>query len=283
MSEYIFILSKIWVYLSLVIEVGILAVLIYYGLYFLRGTRAANVLAGIIIALLLLTLATDFLKLEVITELLNGLWMIFPLAIIVIFQPEIRRAFAHLGSSRPFAKRLKQEETISEVMKAVEYLSLHKRGALIVFQRQIGMRALISSGIKINARVSHQLIQTIFHPNTPLHDGAIAIDDNEVVAAHIIFPLTQSVSLSDSLGTRHRAAIGVTEETDAVAVVVSEETGNISIACRGNLVRNITAEKLLQFLRSLLIPTPNDTTRNIFEDMSDEEEISGFSGGQKDG
>jgi diadenylate cyclase len=282
MSEYIFILSNTWVYLSLVIEVGILAVLIYYGLYFLRGTRAANVLAGIILALLILTLTTDFLKLEVITELLNGLWMIFPIAIIVIFQPEIRRAFAHLGSSRPFTRRMKQEETINEVIKAVSKLSENKRGALIVFQRQIGMRALISSGIKINAEVSHQLIQTIFHPNTPLHDGAIAIDDNEIVAAHIIFPLTQSVSLSDSLGTRHRAAIGVTEETDAIAVVVSEETGNISIACRGNIIRNITTEKLSRFLRSLLIPSQNDTIRNIFEDMSDDDEMTGFSGGQKD-
>ncbi|MEI6422049.1 MAG: diadenylate cyclase CdaA [Lentisphaerota bacterium] len=281
MTDFIPILSNMWIYLSLVMEVGILAILIYYGLYFLRGTRAANVLAGIIIALLILTLATDFLKLAVITELLNGLWMIFPLALIVIFQPEIRRAFAHLGSSRPFAKRMKQEEAINEVMIAVESLSANKRGALIVFQRQIGMRALISSGIKVNAEVSHQLIQTIFHPNTPLHDGAIAIEDNEIVAAHIIFPLTQSVSLSDSIGTRHRAAIGVTEETDAVAVVVSEETGGISIACRGNLVRNITLEKLSQFLRSLLIPTQDDSIRNIFEDMSDDDDMSGFSGGRK--
>jgi diadenylate cyclase len=278
MSEFIPILSDMWIYLSLVMEVGILAILIYYGLYFLRGTRAANVLAGIIIALLLLTLATDFLKLAVITELLNGLWMIFPIALIVIFQPEIRRAFAHLGSSRPFTRRMKQEETINEVIKAVESLSANKRGALIVFQRQIGMRALISSGIKINAEVSHQLIQTIFHPNTPLHDGAIAIENNEIVAAHIIFPLTQSVSLSDSLGTRHRAAIGVTEETDAVAVVVSEETGSISMACRGNLARNISIGKLSEFLRSLLIPSKNDSARNIFEDMSDDDEMSGFSG-----
>ncbi len=278
MAEFIPILSDMWIYLSLVMEVGILAILIYYGLYFLRGTRAANVLAGIIIALLLLTLATDFLKLAVITELLNGLWMIFPIALIVIFQPEIRRAFAHLGSSRPFTRRMKQEETINEVIKAVESLSANKRGALIVFQRQIGMRALISSGIKINAEVSHQLIQTIFHPNTPLHDGAIAIENNEIVAAHIIFPLTQSVSLSDSLGTRHRAAIGVTEETDAVAVVVSEETGSISMACRGNLARNISIGKLSEFLRSLLIPSKNDSARNIFEDMSDDDEMSGFSG-----
>lgn len=278
MTDFIPILSNMWIYLSLVMEVGILAILIYYGLYFLRGTRAANVLAGIIIALLILTLATDFLKLAVITELLNGLWMIFPLALIVIFQPEIRRAFAHLGSSRPFTRRMKQEETINEVIKAVESLSANKRGALIVFQRQIGMRALISSGIKINAEVSHQLIQTIFHPNTPLHDGAIAIENNEIVAAHIIFPLTQSVSLSDSLGTRHRAAIGVTEETDAVAVVVSEETGSISMACRGNLARNISIGKLSEFLRSLLIPSKNDSARNIFEDMSDDDEMSGFSG-----
>jgi diadenylate cyclase len=173
---------------------------------------------------------------------------------------------------------MKQEETINEVIKAVESLSANKRGALIVFQRQIGMRALISSGIKINAEVSHQLIHTIFHPNTPLHDGAIAIENNEIVAAHIIFPLTQSVSLSDSLGTRHRAAIGVTEETDAVAVVVSEETGSISMACRGNLARNISIGKLSEFLRSLLIPSKNDSARNIFEDMSDDDEMSGFSG-----
>ncbi len=274
-------LGNTWIYLSFALEVLILAVLIYYGLYFLRGTRAANVLAGIIIALLLLTLATDFLKFEVITELLNGLWMIFPLALVVIFQPEIRRAFAQLGSSRPFARRMKKEETISEVIKAVESLSMNRRGALIVFQRQIGMRALTSSGIKINAKVSHQLIQTIFHPNTPLHDGAIAIEDNEIVAAHIIFPLTQSVALSDSLGTRHRAAIGVTEETDSVAVVVSEETGNISIACRGNLIRNITIEKLQRFLRSLLISAESDSIKDIFEGIEDEE-MSGFTGGQKD-
>ncbi|HBC85987.1 MAG TPA: TIGR00159 family protein [Lentisphaeria bacterium] len=282
MSEFVPYLSNAWIYLSFALEVLILAVLIYYGLYFLRGTRAANVLAGIVIALLLLTLATDFLKFEVLTELLNGLWMIFPLALVVIFQPEIRRAFAQLGSSRPFAKRLKKEETINEVVKAVEFLSMNRRGALIVFQRQIGMRALISSGIRVNARVSHQLIQTIFHPNTPLHDGAIAIEDNEIVAAHIIFPLTQSVALSDSLGTRHRAAIGVTEETDSVAVVVSEETGNISIACRGNIIRNISSEKLLRFLRSLLIPSQNDSIRDIFEDMSENDEMSGFTGGQKD-
>jgi len=283
MTEFSPYFNSIWIYFSFMLEVLILALIIYYGLYFLRGTRAANVLAGIIIALLLLTLATDFLKFEVITELLNGMWVIFPLAIIVIFQPEIRRAFAQLGSSRPFTKRLKQEETINEVMQAVEFLSMHKRGALIVFQRQIGMRALISSGIRINARVTHQLIETIFHPNTPLHDGAIAIEDNEIIAAHIIFPLTQSVSLSDSLGTRHRAAIGVTEETDSVAVVISEETGSISIACRGNIIRNISTEKLSRFLRSLLIPTQNDTLRDIFEDMAENDEMSGFSGGQKDG
>ncbi len=282
MMEYFPYFSNVWIYLSFMLEVLILAVIIYYGLYFLRGTRAANVLAGIIIALLLLTLATDFLKFEVITELLNGLWVIFPLAIIVIFQPEIRRAFAQLGSSRPFSKRMKREETISEVVQAVEYLSVHRRGALIVFQRQIGMRALISSGIRINAKVSHQLIQTIFHPNTPLHDGAIAIEDNEIVAAHIIFPLTQSVALSDSLGTRHRAAIGVTEETDSVAIVVSEETGFISIACRGNIIRNISVEKLARFLRSLLIPSQNDSLRDIFDDMEENEEMSGFSGGLKD-
>ena len=270
-SLYIY---NLWVIVSPIIEVGILAFIIYYVLYFLRGTRSANILAGIIIAIILLTFVTENLKLGVLNGLLNGLWSIFPLALVIIFQPELRRAFAQIGS-RPFARMQRREETINEVVTAVRNMSNLHIGALIIFQRQIGIRALISNGIMIDAKVSHSLIQTIFHPNTPLHDGGIAIDDNDkLAAAHIIFPLSQSATLSTSLGTRHRAALGITEETDAIAVVVSEETGKISIACRGNLRRNMSPEKLSRYLHALIVKNKGDSDMNLFANMTEENEFS---------
>jgi len=271
-SEIVENLPSIWEYLSIALQVAILFMVIYLGLFYLRGTRAANVLAGIIIALLLLTVITEVLKFVVLSELLNGAWTVFPIAIVVIFQPELRRAFAQIGSSNPFSRRQRREETISEVVMAVANMSSNKVGALIVFQRQIGMRAILSSGIRLDARVSHKLIETIFNKNTSLHDGGIAIENDKIIAAHCIFPLSQNPDLSSSLGTRHRAALGITEETDSVAVIVSEETGNISIACRGNIIPNLSTEKLARFLRALLTPARGSTIGEIFN-MVDEEQL----------
>ncbi len=234
------------------LEIAILALLIYYILYYLRGTRSANILAGIIIAITLLTFVTENLKLSVLSWLLNGLWAVFPVALLIIFQPDLRRAFAQLGS-RPFARRIRQEEAIHEVVTAAQNLSKSRTGALIVFQRQIGMRALFASGTVLDAGISHSLIETIFHPGTPLHDGGIIIGDNKIVAAHIIFPLSQDEAIAQSFGTRHRAALGISEETDAVAVVVSETNGQISVACRGELARNVSPEKLSALLQSILV------------------------------
>ncbi len=265
--------NNAWIYSAPVLEFLILSFIIYYALYFLRGTRSANILAGIIIAIILLTIVTEYLKFGVLNWLVNGLWSIFGIGLIIVFQPELRRAFAQIGT-HPFARRQKMEETINEVVIAAKNMSEQRTGALIVFQRRIGMRALISNGIMIDARVSHSLLQTIFHPNTPLHDGGIAIDDNnKIAAAHVIFPLSQNVSLTSDFGTRHRAAIGITEETDAVAVVVSEETGKISIACRGNIKIGLNTEKLARFLHSLLVKPQEELEFSLFDSDEENDEL----------
>ncbi len=269
--DYIAALGPIWDYASVPLQIAILFVVIYQGLFFLRGTRAANVLAGIIVALLLLTVTTEVLKLMVLAELLKGVWTVFPIAIVVIFQPELRRAFAQIGSSNPFSRRQRREETISEVVMAVSGMSRAKTGALIVFQRQIGMRAILASGVRIDARVSHKLIETIFSKNTSLHDGGVAIENDRLVSAHCIFPLSQNPDIASSMGTRHRAAIGITEETDAVAVVVSEETGGISIACKGSMIHDLSAEKLARFLRALLFSRTGSAIGEIFNIVEGEQ------------
>jgi diadenylate cyclase len=260
-----------WDYFAVGLQIFILFVAIYWGLFFIRGTRAANVLAGIIVALLLFTVITEVLKLTVLLELLSGVWTVFPIAIVVIFQPELRRAFAQIGSSNPFSRKQRREETISEIVIAATNMSRVKVGALIVFQRQIGMRAIVSSGVKIDARVSHKLLETIFAKNTALHDGGVAIENDRIMFAHCIFPLSQNSDLASSLGTRHRAAVGITEETDSVVVVVSEETGKISIACRGTIISNLSAEKLARFLRALLTFTGDTAISDIFSTIEEEQ------------
>jgi diadenylate cyclase len=262
--------AVVWPYLNMALQVAILFIVIYWGLFYLRGTRAANVLAGIVIALLVLTLVTDVLKFAVLSELLDGLWTVFPIAIVVMFHPELRRAFAQIGSSNPFSRKQRREETISEVVTAVSNMSSSRTGALIVFQRQIGMRAIISSGIRLDSRVNHKLLETIFSKNTALHDGGVTIENDKIIAAHCIYPLSQNYEIAPSLGTRHRAALGISEETDAVAVVVSEEKGAISIACRGNIIQNISAEKLSRFLKALLAPEQQSAINDIFRRIDEE-------------
>lgn len=270
LNEYINYFYPLWDYFIIIIQIAILFFVIYPLLYFIRGTRAANVLAGIIVILLFLTVATEIMKLVVLAELLNGIWTVFPIALVVIFQPELRRAFAQFGSNNPFSKKQRQEETISEVVSAALNLSASKTGAIIVFQRQIGMRAIISSGTKIDAKVNSKLIETIFNKNTPLHDGGIVIENDRIIAAHCIFPLSQNPEILSSTGTRHRAAIGITEETDAVAVVVSEETARISIAAKGAIITNLSGEKLARILKIILFSRSESFIDNITKNAEDE-------------
>ena len=250
------------------LDFGVIAVLIYCLLYFLRGTRGASVLAGCVIALIFLTLLTNVLKFEVLNWLLENFWTIASVALVVIFQPELRRAFAQLGS-KSFAHHANvQKRTIRETVSAVTQMSRSKTGALIVFERQIGMATFKNSAVHLEAKVSSLLLQSIFYPNSPLHDGALIIRGDTIEAAHAILPLTQQPEFAhQNIGTRHRAAIGVTEETAAVAVVVSEETGGISMAKRGSLKRFLTPDQLFELLTRELIDKPD---RNHPDDFGDE-------------
>ena len=251
-------------YLRIAAEIAILFTFIYFGLYYLRGTRGSYILAGLLTMLILLTFVADILRLDVISWMLQSLWAVFAGVLIVIFQPELRRAFAQLGS-RSFVRKMKKRETINEVVTAAINLANQRVGALIIFEREIGMRTIINNAVVIDAALNHYLIETIFQPRTPLHDGGIIIRNNQIAAAHCIFPLTHDVELQKTMGTRHRAAIGITEETDAIAVVVSEETGAISLACRGRLKKDVGPDKIARYLNSLLRMEEGDSLKGIFD------------------
>jgi diadenylate cyclase len=264
-------------YLRIVAEISILFFFIYSGLYYLRGTRGAYILAGLLITLILLTLISDLLKFAVLAWLLQSLWAIFAGVLIVIFQPELRRAFAQLGS-RSFVKKMKKRETINEIVKASINLANQRVGALIVFEREIGMRSIINNAIPLEAKLNHHLIESIFQTRSPLHDGGIIIRNDVIVAAHSIFPLTHNPELQKTMGTRHRAGIGITEETDAVAVIVSEETGFISLACRGRLKKDVSPDKLSRMLSSLLRIQEGESLKSVFDVTSDSDhKMEGFS------
>ncbi|MFA7232086.1 MAG: diadenylate cyclase CdaA [Victivallaceae bacterium] len=268
-----------WIYLRPVLEVLIIAFIIYKILYYLRGTRGSTVLAGMVIALMLLTTLSDKLNFEVISWLLSGLWTLLATAIIVIFQPELRRAFAQLGTL-PFQGKSRKKETITEVVTAVLNMAKRKIGAIIVIERKIGMRAIVDDAVKLDIKLNSMIIESIFFPNSPLHDGAVIMKNDRIIAAHAILPLTRDEEISRTMGTRHRAAVGITEETDAVAIVVSEETGNISIACRGSIRRDVKADKLLRYLTGLMISTDENSLSNIFGSMEDNDNLTGFVNGR---
>lgn len=281
MQEFLYYSQIVLNYLRPVLEILILAFLIYKSLYYLRGTRGSSILAGLLIILLLLTVISDLIKFEVISWLLSGLWTILAMAFIVIFQPELRRGFAQLGAT-PFQHRSKKQEAITEVVTAVLNMAKRRIGAIIVFERQIGMRSIVEDSIKLDTKLNSYLIESIFFPNSPLHDGAVIIKDDRIIAAHSILPLSSDENLIRHLGTRHRAAVGITEETDAVTLIVSEETGIISLACRGKIRRNIKAGKLRRYLTSLLISGDDNSYIDIFKSMEDSEDVSGFSQGEEE-
>ncbi len=261
MSDYGAILNYVAGNLSAVADFCIIACLVYGALYFLRGTRGSAVLSGIIFALITMSVISEKLHFEVLGRLLNNLWTIFTMAIIIIFQPELRRAFAQLGTvTKAFTHKNKTERrgVISMVVDAAVQMAKTRTGALIVFERNIGMQAIINSAVVLDAKVNPLLLRALFYPNSPLHDGAVIIKDDRIVAAHVILSLTQEASENSDrrvkgLGTRHHAALSITEETDAVAVVVSEESGIISVAYKGRLIRDFNEITLTDTLEDLMI------------------------------
>ena len=245
-------MESMYTFLRGVLEVGILFIVINQILYYLRNTRGSLVLSGALICVMALALAANQLGLKVIDYILSNLYGSAMLALIVIFQPELRRALAQLGSMMVWQGK-KQREFIGELVAAVRDMSRKKCGALIVIERRIRLQMLIDDSIPLDVKVNALILESIFYPNSPLHDGAVIIRDNHILAARVILPLTRVENISRRLGTRHRAALGISEETDAVSVTVSEETGAISIAYRGVFHRDLSIPQLEQLLEKLII------------------------------
>lgn len=244
-------MTEYWISLwKPIIEVIFLWFIIYVLILFIRGTRTVQVIKGLVI-LLLIFFVTQWLDLTSINWILTKLVAISVIAFIIIFQPELRRGLARLGQ---LGFTLREEEVLDDVVKSAIYLSNRRIGGIIALEREIGLRPYVESGVNIDSNVSSELINTIFSPGTPLHDGGIILRGGRVAAAGCLFPLTQNPHVSKVLGTRHRAAIGLTEETDAACVVVSEETGAISIAVGGKLTKDLNRETLPRSLENIFKP-----------------------------
>lgn len=223
-----------------ILDVAIVAFLIYNLLLLVRGTRAAQMFLGLTVLLLLSALA-DLFHLAALNWLLTSLRTVWVVAFLIIFQPELRRGLSQMGHSRIFRRvlRLAEPSHLGEIEDAIQNLRKRGLGAILVLERNIGLRGFIETGTQLESILSAELIETIFTPPSPLHDGAVIIRGNQIIAAGCILPLSQSAALDRSLGTRHRAIVGITEETDAIAIAVSEETRQISIAEDGKLIRNV--------------------------------------------
>jgi len=235
-----------------IFEIGVVTVLIYHFLLLIKGTRGWQMTLGIT-ALALFYYMTRILELRTVEWVLANFFTYFVFALIVIFQSEIRRGLAILGRGRFFTRLSKARggSAFDEIVLAATTLSSQKIGGLIVIEREIGLKNYVESGIKLDAFLTYDLLVSIFNPNSSLHDGAVIIQGDRISAAACFLPLTLDPYLSKELGTRHRAAIGITEETDAVAVVVSEETGTISAVYEGEITRNLDGSRLLRYLRDV--------------------------------
>ncbi|MBI4227269.1 MAG: TIGR00159 family protein [Candidatus Omnitrophica bacterium] len=233
-----------------VLEIGLLWAFYYGLLVFFRGTVAIHVLRGALVLLLLFVL-TELLGLQVLHWLLTHLVAISVIALLIVFQPELRRGLAKIGGEHFFRLAQPKDEVIEEVIKAVTSMAHKKMGAILAIERQTRLRPYTESGILLDSAVTSELLVTVFTSPAPLHDGGVIIAQGRILAAACLFPLTQDPRVSKTLGTRHRAALGLSEETDALVIVVSEETGAISLAVRGELSRDLDRESLVQSLREL--------------------------------
>jgi len=225
------------------VDIALVSFIIYRFLLLMRGTRGVQMTFGIVM-LLLLFWVTRFYQLASVQWLLSNVLTYIVIAIIVLYQHELRRGLAGIGKTSIWGHRRKSKNAFEEIVLAATTLASKKVGALIVIERDIGLRNYSESGITLDALLSYDLLVTIFSPYTPLHDGAVIAHQNRIIAAACFLPLTQDPYLSKELGTRHRAAIGITEETDAVAIIVSEETGTISLAREGKISRRLEGERL---------------------------------------
>ena len=235
------------------LEILIIWAVVYSMLRLLQGTRAVQLLAGLLLFALVFQLAKA-LELNTINWVFTKLFAFGMFAILILFQPELRRALARIGQTTIWRGFLQRGGLYDEVINACEALSRSKIGALIAIERDVGLKNYIETGVIIDAHISEELIRTIFTKTTPLHDGAMIIQGGRVASSGSLLPLTQNPQVVKTMGSRHRAAIGLTDETDSVVIVVSEETGNISVSVFGKLTQNLDGESLRRVLRSLFVP-----------------------------
>lgn len=241
-----------------IIDILLVALLFYWIYTIIRGTRAEQLSKGIVV-LIILTRLSEWLQMYTLNYILNGIMTFGFLAVIIVFQPELRRGLEFIGRSSSLSSGLlvessEEKKTVSEIVNAVGSLSRQKIGALIVIERKTGLSEIVDTGTSIDGNVSSGLLINIFIPNTPLHDGAVIIRRSTILSAASFLPLTDNRSLSKELGTRHRAAIGVSERSDCLSIVVSEETGSISIAENGKLDRHLDLSTLEEILNSIYLP-----------------------------
>ncbi|RVU54940.1 diadenylate cyclase CdaA [Anaerosphaera multitolerans] len=244
-----------------IVDIAIIAIITYSALTLLKGTRAEQLAKGILV-ILIFTKVSEWFKLYTLNWLLNKLMTWGIVAVLVVFQPELRRGLEFLGRTSTIRSNLNKSDTptiVKEITEAVASLSRQKIGALIVIERQTGLNEIVETGTKIDGIVSSGLLINIFIPNTPLHDGAVIIDGDRILAAACFLPLSDSEFLSKELGTRHRAGIGITERSDSLSIMVSEETGSISIAEKGSISRYLDIPTLESILNDIYKPVIDHT------------------------
>src|SRR3712207_2175335 len=239
-----------------VFDILVVAIIIYCLLWAAQGTRATQLIRGIVTLLVVVFLVGTTFQLTALNWVLGQTWPVLLISLPVIFQPEIRRALEQLGQTRSWLPQLRARgdditgRTVNELMKAAAQLARHRYGALIVLERETGLQDYVERGVPIKPLLTRQLLINLFYPNSPLHDGGAVVRDGRIVAASVVLPLSDNTAATSQLGTRHRAALGISEQSDAIAVVISEETGQIAVAENGRLLRNLDAERLDAQLRS---------------------------------
>jgi len=266
-----------------VIDIFVVAFVIYEFLALIKGTRAALILVGVTV----IALSVDFLRLEglvTLTWVVNRVRPYALIALVVVFAPEIREGLARLGRRLTMTRASGSEsDAYDDIVLAANLFSQNQTGALMVIEREIGLRTYVESGVALEARLSYDLLATIFRPSAPLHDGAVIVHGDRVAAAACFLPLSMNPVLSTQLGTRHRAGIGITEETDAIAVIVSEETGSISLAVAGSIERDLSVDQLRERMGQLLrryvpptvLPTPMTNGGGILDETEEEMPVRG--------
>ena len=257
-----------------IVDVALVAIMFYYVIKIIKGTRAEQLFKGILV-ILILTKISDLLRLYTIKWIFSNIMNFGFIAILIVFQPELRRGLEFLGRTSSIRNALSNRESdtpsqVTEIVDAVASLSRQKIGALIIFERKTGLDDIADTGTRLDSYISSSLLINIFIPNTPLHDGAVIVKGDRIKAAACFLPLSDSNNISKELGTRHRAGIGVTERSDSLALIVSEENGSISIAENGEISRYLDIETLENILTSLYSNSMEDTLFTKFFNRTEE-------------